>query len=388
MDRSYIIFPKLEDKLERSGLLRKYPELSERWSIGFFQETEIINELAENPLLIPEWVKNDIQRLIEKPVSWKVWNWKVLQPDLFDTDYIPSTFTEWTQIFENQRFIPHLVEDTWTATWFFLPWLPDEDGYWFDSNELKNFKEYGFESYFDMLMSISAYRKKDFLKLKDNQYEWVNSKWIRNVITACLDGDPKFFQYHEIWEWRVISPFWNKVDFVPREKVSSMTHVYHSHEPEFFATFFRYAIELWILKKVMWDRWEKFIKSSHNSPSFHWPFWDAWMGSYTDKHSFMLRTAIPIGWLEWKYRNTHIHPYAPWNDWYLEFKIWLNKELEIRDWKTWAIIMKFLPEDCEDLLKWILHQSAHGHGRTSKKQILDLVRYYYSNEYQEHFSEL
>jgi len=32
--------------------------------------------------------------------------------------------------------------------------------------------------------------------------------------------------------------------------------------------------------------------------------------------------------------------------------------------------MIFYPEDSEDLLKWILHQCAYWHWRTSKRQIL------------------
>ena len=46
------------------------------------------------------------------------------------------------------------------------------------------------------------------------------------------------------------------------------------------------------------------------------------------------------------------------------------------------ITMRFLPEDAEHLVKGLIYQSARGLGRTSAKQLLDILEYRYSEEFQ------
>ncbi|MCD5375241.1 hypothetical protein LR010_02175, partial [Candidatus Gracilibacteria bacterium] len=256
----------------------------------------------------------------------------------------------------------------------------------FDKKELLEFKKYGFSSMLEMVMSLSAYRSKDVMKGKKNQYEWVNSKGVRNVISACVHGDPKFFQYQEGDVGRVYSPYGNLVDFSPRKQIGAMTQVYHSHEPGFFATFFRYAYECGKLKDIIGENGEKFIKGADNLPGMLGHFGDAGNGSHIDASEMMWRVCVPIGG-NGNHTNVHRELFGPnYNEKdnsFYEFRISTEGNLELFNAYTATIDMTFYPEDCEDLLKGILHQCANGHGRTSKSQILNLVRHVYSDDFRE-----
>jgi len=46
----------------------------------------------------------------------------------------------------------------------------------FDKSELLRFHDYGFISALEMVMSLSAYRAREVLKDKKDQYEWVNKR--------------------------------------------------------------------------------------------------------------------------------------------------------------------------------------------------------------------
>ncbi len=374
MASSYLIYPSLEERIQTSWLLERLPELDSRFFSDFRTRDldTILEQLWQNNFWFSIEFQSKIIRALEEMKPWKlIRNWRKNE--------------DWKDLFWN--IVQTVASDTtdillWTGLVFPFSETydnePSEEEIW----ELSNFSKYWFNSQLEMVMSLSAYRCRNVLQHKRNQYEWVNSKWIRNVITACEHGDTKFFQYNEKAADKVYSPFWNEVLFQPRLAIGSMTHVYHSNEPEFFSTFFRYAIELGILDEIMWENWEKFLKWSHNLPWYLWPYWDAWDWNYMAKSSFLFKVSVPIWWKKWRFRNMHTHSFAPWlQEWYLEFKVWINKELQIFD-NLWHLVMQFLPEDAEHLLKWILHQCANGHGRTSKNQILELVKYFYSPEFQ------
>lgn len=380
MSRSYIISPSLEERIQASWLVVKFPELGEKPYVWSFHWDDLESEILENPYTIPYEVQVKVLRLLDSSLYWR-FQTKADDVDLF-----------WNPIFEELKRVNADLNDIALWTWFLLP-SPQEDTCYdeapeFDKWELQNWEQYWFSSALDMIMCLSAYRSRDVLQYKRNQYEWVNSKWIRNVITACEHGDPKFFQYDENIPNRVISPFWNEVQFSPRNTIWNMSHVYHSHEPDFFATFFRYAWELWKIDEIMGKNAEQFSAYANTLPASLWNYSDAWWTWYGDTSNFLFRVAYPIWGVEWKIRNTHTHPYAPnsW-EWFIEFQMWDNQELLILD-ASWNVIIKYFPEDCEHLLKWILHQCAYWHGRTSKHQIIRLVNFYYSWEFEEQRSEL
>jgi len=381
MSRSYIIGANLEDKIGESKLLEKYPELSRQAINWFFAQEDLDRELLDNPYALPKRIRNDVFRILANPLSWEMVSEDIQDGDLF-----------WKSI----KTLTPSLHDLALGTWYNLPNPFDDEEYGeekeFDAAELEKYQEYGFDSVLDMVMSLSAYRFREVIKWQRKQYEWTNSQGIKNVITACVHGDPKFFQYQELPASQVYSPFWNMVDFAPRNQIWAMTQVHHSHEPGFFATFFRYAYECWKLGDIIWERGEKFIKWSDNLPWMLWNFWDAGSGSYMDSVDMMWRICVPI-WGDDKHRNVHLEWFWPNHkkedeDTYYEFKTTPEWNLELYNAQTGRVDVTYYPEDCEDLLKGILHQCAYGHGRTSKTQILNLVRYVYSEDFKEHIADL
>lgn len=383
MFQNYVIFPSLEEKIQSSWLLERYPAFNNRPYHWNYNIEDLLHDILYGPYDMTNIVKNHVLSLVWKDdLLWRIQTTFASERDLF-----------WPRdTFKTQK---SYLDDIALATWYMLPHSEDDEYYGetkeFNKKELSKWKEYWFSSVLEMIMSLSAYRSRNVLQLKKDQYEWVNSKWIRNIISACIDWDPKFYQYDESNPIKVISPFWNQVWFSPRKSIGSMTLVHHSHEPSFFATFFRYALELWILKDIMWENGEKFLWQIENLPSALWNYWDAWCSNHMENSEMLFRTCIPIWW-DVNHRNIHAHVFWPnyngENNAYYEFKIWENKELELHNIFTWKIDMTFFPEDCENLLKGISHQCAHWHGRTSKQQIIEMVKFYYSPEFLEQKSEL
>lgn len=385
MFSTYVISPELEEQIQSSWLLEKYPELRERHLSSHHWETDILYDVVYWPYDVKSFVRQYALSLI-----WSEnLNWQLIWEQ-----------TDWRDLFWETKSIVTKkanLTDISLATWYMLPNPEDDDHYGepkeFEKWELLKFDEYGFRSSLDMIMSLSAYRAREVLKDKKDQYEWVNSKWIRNVITACIHGDTKFYQYDENLPNTIISPYWNQVWFSPRRSIWSMTQVYHSHEPAFFATFLRYAYETWYFEAIMWKDWKKILEYASTLPWALWNYWDAWMESWSDYSNTLFNLGIAIWWSD-KMRNTHIHAFAPNYNWkdrkkaFYEFKIWANWELELHNNYTWKIDMTFYPEDCEDLIKWLLHQCAYWHGRTSKNQIIWIIKYMYSQDIQEHANEL
>ena len=374
MFSSYSIFPSLTYKIQQSWLLEKFPELLERPYGSIIFLDELLLDTEENILDVSLNIQNSIYRIISQPYPWLI-------EENIKEDEGGNLF------WKTEKKIPPDETDIWIWTWLFLPC--GEEGIHL---ELQKFSQYGFDSTLQMILSLSAYRFREILAMKTQEYSWINSKGIKNVITACEHGDTKFYQYQEYWQWMVYSPFQVPVEFTPRRLIWMMNQVYHSHEPQFFATFFRYAIELWVLDEIIWEKWEKFIEWSEQLPWSLWNYGDAGSSNHYDFQDFLFRTATGIWWLE-RWRNFHTHIFAPMSsfkdqNYYYEFKLWDNDTLELHNTRTWEVDIVFYPEDCKHLLKWMLHQCAHWHGRTSKNQILSLVKYYYCDKYQQDKREL
>jgi len=381
MLRSYVVFPELKGKIWESWLLEKYPGLSHRAVIGGVWGQYVLGDICENPLGLSMEITKRILEFTDNRKDWIIEGKGGENCDLF-----------WNTL-ERIRFD---AEDILLWTSLLLPWwnhYEDDEENWnreFDYGELDNYRKYGFDSKLEMLISLWAYRMRNVLNIKDNEYSWVNSRGIKNILTANMHGDTCFHQYKETTQWEVYSPFWTKTLFVPRKHIGIMNQVYHSYEPSFFATFFRYAYERWTLREIMWEGWEKFVRWAEKLRGMLWNYGDAGIGSL-DSSEMLLRTCTPIG--GWgRYRIVHNIVFWPnyrdEENAYYEFRIWEEGSLEMWNMSTWNRDIAFYPEDCEHLLRWILHHCAHWHGRTSKSQILEMVKYIYSDKFREEGSGL
>ncbi len=371
---NYLISPQLEDKIQRSWLTEKYPELSKKPYLWGLLQDQLDAEILDNPYGLSSSTQQYVFRLLDQTLYWN-----------FQTRW-DATDLLWDPVFQNYNSKEADIYDKWLWTWCFLP-DPDDEDMEFDTAELWKWDQYGFSSQLEMVMSLSAYRSREILKQKENQYEWRNSQWIRSIITACVHGDPKFYQYDENFSDRVISPFWNEVWFKPQKLVGKMWMVHHSHEIGFFSTFLRYAYECGYMRNIMWENGTRFIEASQDLPSFTGFFWDAGHSSFYDFWDSLFRMCTPIWWSK-SMRNVHTHSFASIyrgkdqeGKSFYEFQIGENQELQLYNHVTESIDITFYPEDCEHLLKGILHQCAHWHGRTMKEQMLGIIEFIYSDAF-------
>lgn len=394
--RTYVLSPASTQRIEDSWILTQYPEFQESFYGPNFYLDDIYQELLENPFSFPEFIRRKILSIVTKnnidesnslslQWEWHIWTGKILkrkhlyketQLDLFHNEPVPEF-----ALYSNTHSIPVDCTDFALASWWYLP----ED---FSSDVLWDYEKYWFRSYLEFLMTLSAYRLKDILSMKDNEYQWINSKWIKNTITACVHGDLKLYQYDE-WKKAVISPYYEQVWFYPRQCIGAMTNVYHHMEDLFFATFFRYVIDSWKEKEIFWEKWEKILKYIDTLPNRWWNFGDAGDTTWMEEFDFKIRLKQRLYRVNDKPNalNTHTFTWAPWlereSNWY-EASINTDGDFELKsvlhEWeKVGSTVIKYSPEDCQHIIKWLLWQCAHGHWRTSVNTLKRLIEYYYSD---------
>jgi len=343
---NYILFPETIAQIENTGLIKKNPELSERSRLWHIFDDDIQRELPE----ISSIVWPEIITRIEKLLSWEEkWHW--------------SVYANSPQAYDIEARNEHIALATWLE-------IPYETGFSF----LDDFKKYWFGNKLDFLMTISAYRWREVLWFASKQYHWVNSKWMRNVITTADHHDPQIKQFDESFR-DVISPFWNQVWFMPRTYERGMIFCQEA-ELSMFASFFRYAIEVWKVEEVFGKWWKRLLDKFWEEKKYQWA------DRHMEKINFAdtLKTPLPSLNAEKPFWHAII------ND---KFFITDEGNLELRkfsyqDGKV-SISKKpylvFFPEDVKHLVGWMVDIALRSSTfRTNSEVFREVIEEYFEDK--------
>lgn len=353
---SYIIYPQVKEKIQKSWLskvLKNAQHLS-AGGYGYISPEDFWYHLSELAQKVPEihTISHKIYEIIENPEKhpWKIGTWIDLQWKLFDG---AKNFWSYSEGVELSCETKDLLLITW---WNIREILSTE--------EIQNYKNYGFESMIDFIMTCESY-------VQENKFQWYKEwyHWTRNGIKTTIDGsihwDFRLYQSDEN-RYPSISPYGNWVDFRPRK--SNFVAGYHSMEVMFLSTILQYATQVWYEISL-----GDFLEFSEQYGNVSGNFWEMWWENTHDMVTFECATMNPIAAM-WEKKFPHFIP--TWPGVNFDYFIAIEKD-NLLIWRDGNdICAHFSPEDIPDIIKAIIVQCAKWLWRTSKKRVLDILRYY------------
>lgn len=365
---SYINYAWVHKKLEESGLLRKIEaykyELTSFWYISEDDLDCYSHNLIE--IATPESIKiaRKIQDILENKNAhvWQIARGQNIQSSLFPEIQLYGNYTD------ELHLEPQMIE------LMFATGANITEILWIDG--VKNYKDFWFQSLFEFLFASEiAIHSMQHERYSKEMYRFSRNGF-QTQIWGSEHGDFRLFQ-SDIQEYNVCSPFWNTVEFRP--KLEKTVSGYHSIEVMFLSTVLQYAHQVWY--DLFLSDFEDFSAQYGNQAG---NFWEMWWESFHDKLTLELALSRELASIENQHYN-HFIPTAPWNDY--NYFIALNWSKLVIGINEHAIKAEFFPDDIPDLIKSLIVQCAHGIGRTSKKRVMDTLRYYFSKELKEELAK-
>lgn len=366
---SYLLYPEAIEKIENSAVAGKIKE-HEKDPIWHVSEDDIgcfLEWLNELKILESSSIISRIETILEdrELYKWRIWKWDNLQLPLFKEVNIYWAYEK--EINRDCR-MEDIMLMTWDCVFKILTF-----------NEIRNYKNYWFNSLIEFLMTVEAYVEKQY-------YENWNSdkkayRWERNgtktMISWCIHWDFRLYQ-QDVKPYQTLSPYWNMVNFRPESH--NIVAWSHSIEVHFLSIILKYADQ--IKHKL---NLEEILDFSETLWSSCGSFWEFWWHNWHDKSSLKFAFFNDIQDVNSK-RVISEFIIGLWENTYYNFVL-ENTNLVIK-LNTGGIIATFTPEDIDDLIKWTIVQSARWLWRTSKERIIDTIEYRFSEEFKKDLIEL
>lgn len=361
MHHNYFVYPEGKKQLEETGLLNLIKTCmkgdNSPYIGGHVMDFELRDQakyMAKEGFKFPKEFKNQLNLLFQLKGSWKTKN---------ETEAV------------NLQDVQNIIG--WWASFVLKP-------------EEFNPENFGYPALSQLTGTIGAM----MWELQNKEGLWKGKSWQRgntyNIISGDTNCDLLVIQTDKT-PYETIDPLGNPVLYRPvLDSDENFISAAHSTEPQLLAILMKYAKESKLLNnkgKELIEYAKSIAKSGletcaeHHSPNYMHP------GIYLN----VLDTPIPeINDEQWL-----ISPYqigtqsegaycAYLQEGELVFRYLTVKGKEI---KKGPAGVRFGQEDVDDALKSLLHQSAKFIGRTSLEQLVDVVKYRYSSEFEKDMKE-
>lgn len=262
--------------------------------------------------------------------------------------------------------------------------------------ELWDYKKFGFDSPTDFIATVGLYvlQQSQGRTLREG-YSWMNKKsngsQIVTEITGDTNADLRIFQT-DIAPYKSIDPFGNPVSLRP--EINADRHIlsaYHSTEGHMLVAVMKYIEQQNIKVSYQEDnarsliKWGRSLGQGGGSRAEHF-------GGY-DVHPMLFFSSFlfPIPQLDEQNKTDKYSPFYISCEIEGHYATYItNKGDLVFSYEDFGgknqikkkISMKFLPEDAEHLVKGLIYQSAKGLGRTSARQLFDIIEYRYSEQFE------
>lgn len=386
--RRYLIYPEAKEKLKCSGLEERIKQARKDHKIpilGAIYEDDILNipfELKAGGFLktLPkeegEKYKSDLNMMFKSKdnFSWKVFN-SGKKPEK-----IPI---EW--------------EDFYTFTGLYSSIILSPDEIW-------DYKRFGFNSLFEFTGTVGA----ALIKISDSQdglnrvgYKWNFKKDDKNI-TTNITGNMHLdllIERSDNTPYKTIDPLGNTVQFRPEYRNTKYLSAYHSTECSLLVTLLRYIEQLDIKIPELENGAKELIEWSKTLGQVFGNAADAGFDSgFGVANKF--NNGLPIPVLNKRFQTNknityfvltsggglyeaHIGPNQE-----LMFSFRSEKDIEEGKKKiTKEPDIFFYPEEAKHLIKGLFVQASKGLGRTSVKQLRDVVEFRFSKQYDDYIEE-
>jgi len=263
--------------------------------------------------------------------------------------------------------------------------------------EIWDYKKFGFENTGDFVGSVGSLINEVVHDAGGYRqgHKWQNktpdNRILVNEVTGDSNCDMRIYQ-RDVTAYSTMDPFGNKVTFRPEiDPDRGGIMAYHSTEGEFLATILRYVEQRGIKPESLEDGAKKTLEwaaslgqgggtcTEHFGgfdrdarrffPGWKIPLWKLDKNNSTDKHSID-GIIDASGGVYMAYLNA---------DENLVFS-YESRDKERKSEKNVCAI--FYPDDADHLIKGLIYQSAKGLGRTSCRQLINILEYRFSGQFE------
>ena len=378
----YLLYPNALEKLKKSGIEARVQELKNSedglpYIGGYLSDIEvrsIVSDLKERgfyehiPTNFAQKYKETMNGILKNPTDF---SWSIQRPN--------DTITE-----------PCNLEDL-------LLFTGDLASRVLKPGEIWDYSKFGFFSPSEFVTTVGAFiiqQSREELSFKEG-YKWTrkrpNGSEIVTEVTGDVNSDLRIYQT-DIAPYSTKDPFGNSIEMRPETDADIHTiAAYHSTEGTMLVAVMKYIEQQGIKAEYRQDgakqliEWGRSLGQSGGSCAEHFGGFDQspmlFFAGYehpipklsesdeTDQHTnFWLSTTGEGGYgIYIAYNGDLVFSYQGRD--------------AMRNPKK-PITMRFLPEDAEHLVKGLVFQAAKGLGRTSARQLLRILEYRYSPQFE------
>jgi len=262
--------------------------------------------------------------------------------------------------------------------------------------DIWDFKKFGFSSATEFISTLSAYIIKESREggIFGEGYKWLTKRGDNSEILTEITGDSncdlRIIQT-DVAPYPTFDPFGNQIFFRPEtQSDKKIVAAYHSTESSLLIAAVKYIDQQKIKTSTFDDRARKLIEWSKTVVHGSATCAEHFGGFEESSRLIFVDYKFPIPMLDENYSTKQRTVHALFEQSGGAYCTYIshngNLVLSHEDKETAKnpkkrIIASFLPQDMDDLIKGIFYQCARGLGRTSLKQVINLLEYRFSDSF-------
>lgn len=262
--------------------------------------------------------------------------------------------------------------------------------------EIWDYSKFRFSSPNELVSIVGAYILQESRLNYNEGYKWTtkrnNGSEIITEITGDMNSDLRIFQT-DIAPYPTTDLFGNSISMRPETHADrQIIAPYHTTEGSLLVAIMKYIEQKGIQTEYQKDNAKQLIKWGNSLGQGGGTCTEHFGGCDQSPILFFAGYEYPIPKLNEsnetnKYTNHWIflNSDAAYGTYIAEngdFVLSYQNREEMKN-PLKQINMRFLPEDAEHIVKGLIYQSAKGLGRTSARQLLDILKYRYSSKFEE-----
>lgn len=265
-----------------------------------------------------------------------------------------------------------------------------------DPKEIWDYKKFGFSSPSEFITTVGAFVIKKS-GLEDGLYQgyrWITKKGeleFLNEITGDHNADLRVYQT-DITPYETKDPFESNIEMRPETEEDRFCMApYHSTEGNMLVSVLKYIEQQKIPVEFQKDHARDLIAWTHSLGQGGGSCAEHFGGYEQNPMLFFVANEIDIPVLNHLNETNKNTPFGLSTQRNGDYCAYISSEGDLvfsyeeikpkEDFKK-NISVRFCPEEAEHLVKGLLYQSARGLGRTSAKQLIDILEYRYSPEFE------
>ncbi|MFW6311358.1 MAG: hypothetical protein ACOC1K_03890 [Nanoarchaeota archaeon] len=377
----YLLYPEGLEKIKQSGIEERVQKLKDSEEglpyigrhVSFFEIEDIISDLKEQG-----YYKN-----ISEDFSK---TYKTIMNDMFKD-------------FDKHKWIVNRPEGAISEKIQiedFLLFSGDLASIVLKPEELWSYKDFGFDSSTNFILTAGLYVLKESQghSLREG-YMWTTKKsdgsQIVTEITGDFNADLRIFQ-KDVAPYITLDPFGNQVSLRP--ELDADRHIlaaYHSTEGHMLVAVMKYIEQQNINANYKKDNAKELIDWGRSLGQSGGSCTEYFGGFYTHPMMFFPSFSFPIPRLNEKNETDKYSPFYISCESEGHYSTYISHKDELvfsyekfggKNQPRKKISAIFLPEDAEHLVKGLIYQSAKGLGRTSARQLFNILEYRYSEQFE------